>query len=422
MGTDKNTAKKDGNSSFLNLLLNSQRLPQSKKEKKNTTKSPKDGNAARSIKSFLLTPSTSSQNEQNESLYSVSSFGSTVVDMGVMPELAEMVSNLESRKKSLEEKKAKISEIGDVQIKNVLLDIISDVTQCVEDSDKILMCQNALICRYNEDSNVLIANSRSINNLTKGVGSLVDSQNELKDRVQSLEITKDCALDSHLLNIILVDQKEADEIENGSVGPKQKFARIMSDMKITSPKEIVDAKLITTRKFISGNRKMIKILKIRFGDPVTPSRIFAQIVKHNNELSKAGQQANVKYYVETPTSKNVWALKRICYELKNDGVFHSVRGCERGILVSYKIKDPQDENKITFRSSVMTSEKDVDELRVSLNVDDAYIPVNEKYNAEYWNNKKKPETTKKRARETNEIDLTKNGKKLKIPSSTPKRD
>lgn len=196
----------------------------------------------------------------------------------------------------------------------------------------------------------------------------------------------------------------------------------MTDLKIISPKEIVDAKLITTRRFVNGNRKLIKILRIRFGDSVSPGRIIAQMINYNKELSKAGQQNCVKYYVETPTSKNVWMLKRVCYELKNDGILHSVRGCDRGILVSYKIKDHENGNKTAFRSYVVTSEKDIDELRMTLKVDDAYIPVRDKYNDDYWNAKKKPEIKQKRSRENDEIDLTSSAKKGRIPTSTPKRD
>ena len=410
--------KKDGNSSLLNSLLSSQRTTQSKKDNNNRKNSAKGNNPHKNIKSFFLTPGTSSQ---NESFSSTMSFGSTVLNAGEIPEISQMMSVLESRRKSLEENKAKISEIKDAQIKNVLLDILSDVTKCVEDSDKILQCHNQLVRSHNDSSSVIQSSSRSIDNLSNGIGNLTDAHNDLKNRIQSLEVSKDCAFDSHFVNIILVDEKEAEDIENGSVGPKEKFVKIMSDMKIMPPREIVDAKLITGRKFINGTRKRIKILRVRFGDSVTPSRIFSQIVTFNKELAKTGQHGLVKYYVETPTSKNVWSLKRICYELKNDGILHSVRGCDRGILVSYKVID-EDKKKSTFRSTIVTSEKDIDQLRMSLNVDDAYIPVKEKYNADFWDKKKAETTQKKRRRETNEIDDASNAKKGRIPSSTPKRD
>lgn len=297
--------------------------------------------------------------------------------------------------------------------------MLLDVTKCFEDSDKILQCHNELIRRHNEDSNVIMSNSRTINNLSKGVGSLSDAQNELKDRVQSLEVTKDCSFDSHFVNIVLVDQKEADDIENGTLGPKQKFAKIMSDLKIVSQKEPIDAKLITARRFVNGSRKLIKILKARFENSFTPGRIVAQIITHNKGLSKSGHNGLIKYYVETPTSKNVWMLKKICYELKNDGTLHSVRGSDRGILVSYKVKDQQDEQKTTFRTSVVTSEKDIDELRKLLNVDDAYLLVKDKYNAEYWNARNKSEMTQKRGREIDETDIANDAKRPF--SSTPNK-
>ncbi|KAL7015437.1 hypothetical protein ACKWTF_016457 [Chironomus riparius] len=412
--------KKDGNSSFLNSLLSSQKTSQSKKENNSNSKNASKGNnTQKNIKNFFLTPSTSNQ---NESFSSTMSFESTVLNPAEIPELSQMVSVLETRRKSLEEKKAKISEIKEVhEIKNVLLDILSDVTKCVEDSDKILQCHNKLVRSHNDTSAVIQSSSKSIDNLSNGIGNLTDSHNDLKTRIQSLEVAKDCAFDGLFVNIILVDEKEAEEIENGSIGPKQKFTKIMSDMKIMPPKEVVDAKLITGRKFINGTRKLIKILRVRFCDSVTPSRIFSQIVTYNKELAKTGQHGLVKYYVETPTSKNVWILKRICYELKNDGILHSVRGCDRGILVSYKVTD-EDKKKTTFRSIVVTSEKDIDNLRISLNVEDAYIPVNEKYNADFWSSKKAETTQKKRKRDTNEVDDASNAKKGRIPSSTPKRD
>jgi hypothetical protein len=408
----KSTAKA-GTGSLLNSLIDSQKSQKSTRINSNNKKL-NDSKESNGIKGYFPALSPSSQNEHNESFSSMSSFDSTVLNADELPDLSQMASMLETRKRSLEERKAKISEIKDVQIKNVLLEIISDVSKCVEDSDKILQCHNELIRRHNEDSNVIISNSRTINNLSKGVGSLVDAQNELKDRVQSLEVTKDCSFDSHFVNIVLVDQKEADDIENGTIGPKQKFSKIMSDLKIVSQKELIDAKLITTRRFINGSRKLIKILKARFGDSITPGRIVAQIITHNKELTKSGKSGLIKYYVETPTSKNVWMLKRICYELKSDGTLHSVRGSDRGILVTYKMKDQQ--QKDTFRTSVVTSEKDLDELRKLLKVEDAYILVKDKYNADYWNAKKKPEMTQKRGRETDEIEDLNDAKR---PSSTP---
>jgi len=68
-------------------------------------------------------------------------------------------------------------------------------------------------------------------------------------------------------------------------------------MKIVPPKEIIDAHLMTVR-----------MLRSRFNDSLTAGRIFAQIIKHNKQLSDAGNQ--IKYYVEMPASKDVWNLKK----------------------------------------------------------------------------------------------------------------
>ena len=405
--------KSKSNGSFLNSLLDSQRPSQVAKGKKTSNKkAPKYSKPIHSISTYFQ-DNTSTPNKSDESFSSTMSYESVTVLNAEIPELPVMTSVLKSRKEALEEKKALISEIKDVQIKTVLLGIVSDVEKYVEDSDKIMQSHNELIRKHNENSAVIQSSSRSISNLSTGIGKLTDTNNELKDRVQSLEITKECAFDSHFVNIILVDAKDADEIESGTIGPKQKFNKILSTMKIVPPTEVVDAKLINGRKFINGTKKLIKILRVRFSDSVSPGRIFKQIVVHNKELAKTGQNNLVKYYVETPTSKTAWTLKKICYELKNDGVLHGVRSSDRGILVSYKVVDKDDENKTVFRSSVVTCEKDVDELRKQLKVEDAYVSVKDKYSADYWNAaKNRSEMTQKRGRECDELDTVSEPKRL----------
>lgn len=106
-----------------------------------------------------------------------------------------------------------------------------------------------------------------------------------------------------------------------------------------------------------------------------------------------------------PASKNVWNLKKICYELKNEGTFVNVRGTDRGILINYEVKDQQDESKKAIKSITVTSEKEVDDLRKLLKVDDAYISVAEKYNNNYWKNKNKSEMTQKRGREDDDNEI-----------------
>lgn len=105
MSGNEKSAKKDGNSSFLNSLLNNQQQTPLNKSK-NGNKNPQK--ASQSIRNFLSTPNTSTQNksEQDDSDL-LNTTGSTIVDTGDMPELTKMVSVLESRRKALEEKKQK---------------------------------------------------------------------------------------------------------------------------------------------------------------------------------------------------------------------------------------------------------------------------------------------------------------------------
>ncbi|KAL7033483.1 hypothetical protein ACKWTF_007600 [Chironomus riparius] len=362
----------------------------------------------------------SSQKQLNESFSSISSvetsLNGTIVDP--MTELPQMVSILEARRKSLEERKIEISLIRDEQIKKVLLDMIDDMKNVVEDSDKILQCHNDMVNRQNEDSEEIQSNRASINNLTKGVGNLTDGISEVKNRVQSLEVSKNCNFDSHFINIVFVNGRDADCVEKGTIGPKQKFGEILSEMKIVSPKDIIDAHLMTASRFVNRKRKQIKLLRARFNDSLTAGRIFAQIINHNKNLTDEGKQDALKYYAEMPASKNVWNLKRVCYELKNEGTLVNVRGSDRGILVSYKVKN-RDDDKESIRNCTVTSEREIDDLRKLLNVEDAYISVTTKYNDDFWNKKKKkPVMEKKRGRDDDENDIIIDSKRLNSGSNT----
>lgn len=153
------------------------------------------------------------------------------------------------------------------------------------------------------------------------------------------------------------------------------------------------------------------MLRVRFSDSVSAGQVFSKVIIHNKSLADTGNQNSVKYYAEMPASKNVWNLKRICYELKNEGTFVNVRGSERGILVTYKMKDTQDETKDIVRNCAVTSEKEIDDLRKLLNVEDAYVPVSKKYDADFWEKKRKPESAQKRGREHDDSDSTHVSKK-----------
>lgn len=367
-----------------------------------------------SIRSYLSlhTP----LHELNESMESSSSLNDTYVEPPC--ELSKMTSVLEARKKSLEEKKAKISNIQDEAVKEILSGIIFDMEKCIEDSDNILNEHNALIQKYNQDTGLVYENHKSINNLTQGIGVLTDKCEEVRDRVQSLEVKQSSGYDSQYLNVILIDSKEAEDVERGVIGPKQQFNKIMGHLKMTPPNNVLDARLIQVYKQTNGNRKIVKMLKIRFNDTVTSGRVFAQIIKYNNQVTASNNGETIKYYAEIPASKNTWELKRICYELKNEGTILNVRGSDRGILVSYKSPQSQEGAQDDIRTSLVTSEREIDDLRRMLNVPDAYMSVKDKYNSEFWN-LRKSERNQKRDREYDDHENGNQSKKFS--SNTPRQ-
>lgn len=366
------------------------------------------------IKKMFQNADTIEIDQDDDTIYD--SANDTVVEP--MMELPKILSVMQARKKSLEEKKKKILEIGDESIKDILLDLVSDISKCVEDSDKIVQCHNALLMQCKDDSKTILSNQKSINNLTQGIGNLKDGMEDVKNKMQTLEVKDDCRYDSYFLQITFVDENEVDEIENGTIGPRQKFNKIMSALKIVPPRDVIDSNLMTVRRFRNGSKKAMKILKVRFADSLTAGKVFAQVVKHNKNLQEHGRRNEVKYYAEVPTSKNVWSLKRICLELRKDNILQNVRGCDRGVIVSYKCFDDRDSRKEIIKSTMVTCESDIDDLRIKLNADDAFIPVKEKYNNDYWIAKRKStgDNKGKRIREFDENEELNIAKKA---SSTP---
>lgn len=62
--------------------------------------------------------------------------------------------------------------------------------------------------------------------------------------------------------------------------------------------------------------------------------------------------------------------------------------------------------KEAVRTVDVSSVKEIDDLRKVLQVDDAYISVEKKYNDDFWVKKtKKPESTQKRGREHDDSDV-----------------
>lgn len=353
----------------------------------------------------------------NESIF-VDDANATVTEFLSLP---IMKSTLEARKKSLNEKRIMIEGVKDESIKNILLSMMSDMEQCVEESDKILKQHNLLVQRCNEESSIINTNHRTLNNLTKGIGKLTDDYDTIRDRVTSLEVKSNSNYDSQHLNVILVERSDADEVECGTIGPRQKFIKILSQIKIVPPSNIVDVRLLTVHKYVGGVKKPLKVLRIRFNDTTTAGKIFSQIVKHNKIKSESGNNSPIKFFAEIPASKNIWDLKKICFELKNEGVLLNVRCSDRGVIVTYKTADKQDGRKEVIRSSVVTSEKEIDDLRRQLNDPDAFISVKNKYNADFWNAKRPPVNVnaQKRNRECDENEFVNIPKRMS--TSTPKQ-
>jgi hypothetical protein len=91
-------------------------------------------------------------------------------------------------------------------------------------------------------------------------------------------------VESHFLNIVLVDPQEADDIEAGIIGPRHKFGDIIASMKIMTPRSFIDVNLTTVYRMFSRTKRSIKMLRARFNDSISAGRVYSQILKFNKKI------------------------------------------------------------------------------------------------------------------------------------------
>jgi hypothetical protein len=273
-----------------------------------------------------------------------------------------------------------VNSIPDEATKNALLKMMQIMINIVHDSCIVKEKVNQIVKNQNE----LLTNNdeflSSVNNLSEGVGKLGNSCGVFESRLQSIETTQSCQYDSQFLHISLRDKSEVESIEKGIIRPINKCLRLLDDMHIKyNKKEIGDVSLLSDKRRVGGANKIVKYLKIRFTNNASAGKVFRQIVKWNNK-QKSNGQTEAKYMAETPVSRTVWKLKRICIELKKEGLIVNVHSNENGLSCIYKSGGVNKRFKVT-------SEKDIDTLRTLQNVEDYHIPVSEKYGPDFWKTK-----------------------------------
>jgi hypothetical protein len=295
-----------------------------------------------------------------------------------VPEIQALESMANDRKKALDKYVDDIGQIKDESIKKIMLGLTHEMLKLVEDNQTVNVKMNEVIVKQNEVAEEQSAIFDSINNLNQATGSVGDKLESFESRLQSVETKQGCQYDSQFLHILMVDNKEAEEVERGTIWPSKKCALVLDGMQIRYNKaEIGEVSVQTERRKVGTTFKMMKYLKIRFNNHTSAGKIFGQIVRWNNERRKQGEQDRVKYIAEHTVCRNVWKLKRICLELKKEGVIQNVHVNDDGLVCIYKMGD---ENK-RFKVS---SQRDIDALRRVLKVADHHVPVAEKYGPEFW--------------------------------------
>lgn len=274
-----------------------------------------------------------------------------------------------------------IKKIKDPEIQKVLMDLANEMIHIIEDSDGHWQKTNEIV----EGHNDLVKNANetmeSLNNVTASVGKLGNQVDSQEKRLQTMETVVGSQYDRQFLNITLLDEKDVKEIETGSIWPMSKCFKIFADMEIKFNKaEISEVTLQTNRRRVNGNLQARKFLKIKFHGTSAAGRIIGQIIKKNQQLKASGREKEIFYMAEIPTSQNVWRLKRICLELKAEGIVSNVMVNDRGITCCFKQEDEEKRFHIT-------NFNDIDQLRKNLNVEDWQIPADQKYNELYWRSK-----------------------------------
>jgi hypothetical protein len=421
---NKNSAYESANGSFFSNVMNNsanlKALPTSSKDfatpitRKNYVKSNKrlniNNNASITdfMKPVILKNANISPDHSSESTVVEKSFDIPHLEIPTL-----------TRKKSLQDKLSAINNIKDDSIKAILIGIVNEISQCVDDTAEIANGHNQLVDEHTCVTDSLI---QSVNNASTAVSNMNAKYCELSEKVDVISVQNDGAYDNQFINIMFADINEANDVKTGIISGPAKFNNIMRYMNISIPRvTILESSIASARRFVNGRRTVVKFLKTRFNDTVTAGRVLGRIINWNREKAENKQKEYIRYYAEMPTSKNVWKLKRICLELKKDGYLKSVRGTDRGLIAYYEDntqEGPTNRAQNGMKTFKIRCETDIDKLREILKIDDAHVPVKEKYNDDYW--KAKISANLKRSRESDDESVESVvSKKPVLVASTP---
>lgn len=298
------------------------------------------------------------------------------------------------RKELINSKLEVIKQIQDPAMRDIMNSLAQEILNLVDEGQKkdlkindISRNQKQLIEHANETQ-------KSVNNLSTGVGRLGNELSSIDNRLQTVETTTGCQTDRQFLHINFIDSHEADEVESGVIWPKNKCLNILDAMNIKFNKfDICDVSLQSARRRFGDSTRTVKFLKVKFNGTTWAGKILTQIIKANNKLKN--EQGDIKYIAEIPNCRNVWKLKRICLELKKDGIISNVHVNDNGLAVVYKYGE---ENK----KYTVTNLSDIDRLRKLLQVEDQHIPVSVKYSESFWKAKFERNHAKRSRSELNE--------------------
>lgn len=221
--------------------------------------------------------------------------------------------------------------------KSFMRSIMSDFEYVMNQNDTLYQTVIKLVDdRKKVNDAIKTVNSlvKSIDNVNKRASRMDIELSDINNRMESAETIIESCYNSSRLGLIILDEKESEEIESGQIKPHIKIHQMLRYMNVHySKSSIVNTFLATSRRMINGQSRIVKMLEIKFNDNVTAGRIFAHISKWNNEAEK--NKTVVRYFAERPLGPKMLNLLKKSKQLLQEKKIIKAIPSEKGIKIKF---------------------------------------------------------------------------------------
>lgn len=236
-----------------------------------------------------------------------------------------------------------------------------------------------MVLRLNEVTNRSADLFETDNNQSVAIGRIGNGFASLESKIEALETKEACSHDNKFLRIIMLEERVCEELKRE---PRNKFRKIVDQIGGNFRNEaLVDVTVSSVKRRFGVKHGPFSMLVARFNDSITASNLLQSFIKAN-------RMKKTNYFAEVPMSKKVYKIKRICMQLKSEGYIESVKGADRGVIVTYYHAEQGNEGR---KFKTIASLEDIDDLRRELRTKNFETPCSDLYSDNFWQNKQPKE-------------------------------